>query len=69
MSNTKPTIEPTREDSKVIWQGCGEDNVPEPAILIDFYSETIGITQEGKTILLNYETVAAFCQLLKSHKP
>lgn len=63
----KPIIEKL-EKSKVviIWQ-CGNEDAPvaEPALRVQFYSDSIEIKQEGDAILINYETVDALIKVLK----
>lgn len=55
-----------------MWQTDPEEGVAEPAILIENYSDTIALTQNGSVINLNYESVDEFCKhlrkLLKNRK-
>lgn len=61
-----PVFAMTREDSKVIWQQVdAEFGVGEPAMLVNFYSDTVEITQGKGSILINYETLPDLCSLLK----
>lgn len=64
-----PTFGATREDSKVIWQEDDEMNgLGEPALLINFYSDSVEIQQKGSSILVNYNTLPELCKLLKDAK-
>lgn len=56
--------------SKVMWQqGDQDNNIGEPALLIEFYSDTVSITQEGRCINLNKETLPDFIKLLRNPPP
>lgn len=63
-------VEITRGNASsiVIWQEV-EEGVGEPAILLTPWSDVITITQEGKSINLNYETVKELCKQLKTLHP
>ena len=54
------------KDSVVMWQAEPEEGLPEPALLVEFYSDSICIRQDGNAISINYESIADLCKLLKS---
>lgn len=50
----------------IIWQGCTDgENVPETALLISAWSDTITIKQGADEIGINYETIEEFRRVLK----
>jgi hypothetical protein len=63
----KPIIDTAVAGAKIVWQqktdyDCG---LPEPAILVEFMTDIVALTQEGQVINLNYETIEEFCRLLR----
>lgn len=56
------------KESKILWQSSAEDNVPEQALLIEFYTSEFSITQGDNCIIINYETVQELLKIIKSHK-
>jgi len=60
-----------REASKwiqaIIYQTADpEETVPEPALIVSRYSDSIDIQQEDRTITLNPETVPELVKVLKA---
>lgn len=49
----------------VLTQSCAEDMVPEPAIAASASFGLIVLSQEGRDLLLNPESVNELCRLLK----
>jgi hypothetical protein len=57
------------EGNHIIWQNVSEDlGVSEAALLVEKYSDVITITQEGRHININYETIDEVVKLLKQLK-
>jgi hypothetical protein len=56
MSND-PEIKVPAVNSVVIFQGCPEDSVPEPALIVNHYSDFIDIESSSGDININYETI------------
>ncbi len=56
--------EKTSKNSVVLWQENKEMGVGEPAILIEYFPETIALTQEGRVINLNYDSLKELKKLL-----
>ena len=54
--------------SVVIWQENPKEGIGKPAILIESYRGSFGITQEGNYISLNYETIKDLIKVLKTLK-
>lgn len=64
-----PIIDKTATDKTIIvWQEV-DDGIPEPALMVTPYSDTINITQGANSINLNYDTVNEFCKLLRKLRP
>lgn len=59
-------IEKTAKESYIFWQKESDDAIPEPAILIERYSDTIALTQEDQVINLNYESLPELLKFLKT---
>jgi len=55
------------KNAVVIYQQVG-DGVGEPALLVEYYSDSVSITQGDDCILINRETVGELCKLLKTPK-
>jgi hypothetical protein len=54
----KPITTSASKDNTIYWQqGDGENTVGEPAILVEVYSDTVCLEQEGNVIRLNFETL------------
>jgi hypothetical protein len=58
----------TQKNSVLLTQEWHDDNPGEPAILVQPYSDTVVIEQEGRTINLNYHHIDELCRILKSMK-
>lgn len=58
-------IEATSQKAFVMWQNDPKDGVPEPAILIERYSGTISVTQEGRSVIINDESIEELCRHLR----
>ncbi len=54
-----------RKPDVVIWQTAAEDSVPEPAILGKRYGDVIELSQEGRYLNVNPETVPELVKALK----
>lgn len=68
MANT--ITETPAKVSKVMWQqGDTENGIGEPALLIEFYSNSVSITQEDRHITINKETIPDLIKLLKNPPP
>jgi len=54
----KPITTAPGRNATIYWQqGDGENTVGEPAILLEVYSDSVNLEQEGNIIRLNYETI------------
>lgn len=60
--------EKNHEESYTLWQEAGEDSVSEKPLIVSSYSDVICISQEGREINVNYESVNELCKLLKKLK-
>lgn len=68
MANT--ITETPAKVSRVMWQqGDQEQNIGEPALLIEFWSDSVSITQEGRSVMINKETIPDLIKLLKNPPP
>jgi len=56
------------KNAQIIWQTPGEDNVPEPAIVVEAYMGSFSLTQEGRSISINYESIKDLIKVLKDLK-
>lgn len=54
--------------SRVLWQISADDIIPEPAILIDGYRNTINLSQNGNEILINYESLEELIKTMRMLK-
>jgi hypothetical protein len=56
------------KESWTLWQEV-EDGLGEPAIVVELYSDgMVCLTQEGRDININYESIDELCKLLKKLK-
>lgn len=53
------------KDSIVFWQTELENGVAEPAVLIEFYSDSVSLVQDGNRISLNNDSLSEFIKILK----
>lgn len=54
----KPITATAGKINTIYWQqGDGEQTIGEPAILVEVYSDSISLEQEGNVIRLNFETL------------
>lgn len=60
-------IEKNSQKSWTFWQSQSE-GVPEPAILIEEYSDSVSLTCEGNRININYESLDELLKLLRKIK-
>lgn len=52
--------------SFVMWQVINpEEGIAEPALLIEAFTDSIRITQDGQAISLNYESINELSKILK----
>lgn len=58
-------IEPNASKSYTFWQTGPEDGIPEPAILIEVFSDCIGLFSDGNRINLNYSSLDEFIKQLR----
>ena len=66
--NTIPvTKKLTTATTHVVWQGSSEDQIPEPALIIEV-GDVLVIEQEDRYITVNYETVKKLSEILKKVK-
>lgn len=56
--------EKTAKESYVFWQ-ISNEGIPEQAILIEFYDTTISLTQEGRLININRDSLNEFIKIIK----
>jgi len=55
---SKPITDSATKNNVIYWQqGSEECSVGEPAVLLEWYSDTISLSQDGNTIRLNYESL------------
>jgi hypothetical protein len=54
----KPITTVANKFNTIYWQqGDGDVTIGEPAILVEVYSDSISLEQEGNVIRLNFETL------------
>jgi hypothetical protein len=58
-------IQSVNEKSIVFYQSWSEDNAGEPAIIITPYSDSIGLVQEEREILISKHELKAFIKQLQ----
>lgn len=61
-------VKPHKE-SRIIYQSTTEDMpVPEPAILVEVYTDIFNLSQEGATLAIGYETIPDLIKVLRELK-
>lgn len=56
------------KDSIILWQKNEETGVGEPALLIEFYSDCLQISQDGDRVNMDYDTIKDLIKVLKEWK-
>ena len=52
-------------DKSIMWLEGSEDNIPEPAVLMEAYEGVLSIQQQDNSILINWEDIKDFIKEIK----
>jgi hypothetical protein len=59
----KPIIENCYKNAIIVWQQA-ENELGNPALLVEKYAESLSIQQEDRNIIIDYETIPDLVKLL-----